>query len=482
MNFTPLPPLSLSCDVRFPEAADSPHDHVSRWSETYVSLPAVVVVPQTEADIVTALQYAVDNGLRVVVAGGGHAPFVPVTAKTLYLDMRQFKSIILKDIESTVTIGGGVLTGELFSSLTARGFYTTVPNSNAVGVVGAVLGSGNGPFNSLHGFMADNVDGIRIITFANGKIEVRDIHISTKNAEEHALLSAICGGGHGLGVIVTMTLHVYRVTELSLDNNDHIWQRRIVFPGSAIRDAATLFASLLPIKGPVSAALLFGRSPPGTPRPGSPIVMIIGSFFGPATAAEASTFATDLLASDYTANAALAVTESVPMAKINESTAPFNAHGGSKTLDATFLRELDVDRIVALFEQFNALTEGRPELYMSYTLIAAWDNTVAEELGSSEARKNNFIVTRDRSILQLNMVWSSKTSTNSEQEAKAHMRKMKEISMRGETGPLVSFANNLAFPASLSDYYPGHKVEGLLAVKKLWDPAGLFWSPSMDIE
>jgi FAD/FMN-containing dehydrogenase len=388
----------------------------------------------------------------------------------------------LEETESTVTIGGGVLTGDLLSALTARGFYTTVPNSNAVGVVGAVLGSGNGPFNSLHGLMADNVVGFRIITAANGKIEAKDIHVSTKSIDEHALLSAICGGGHGLGVVISMTLHMYRVAELGLDNNDQIWQRQIIFPGPAVRDAATLFSSLLPVKGPVSATLLFVRNPPGSPRPGSPIVMVIGSFFGPATAAEASPFAAVLLSSDRTASAVMAVTDSVPVAKMNESTMPCNAHGDSKTLDATFLHELDANRIVALFEQFVAFTEGRPDLHMSYTAIAGWDKTKAEELGTSEARKNNFIISRDRSILQLNTVWSSKVSASSEQEAQAHVRKMKEIAMRGEKGPLVRFANNLAFPATMADSYPAENVKELLAVKKLWDPTGLFWSPSMSVE
>lgn len=482
MSSTPLPPLSLTCEVKFPRKDDALKDHVVRWSDANVALPAVVVTPETESDVDAAVQYAQANGLRVVVAGGGHAPFVPVTAKTLYLDMRRFKSIALDEAASTVTVGGGVLTGELLSDLTSRGFYTTLPNSTAVGVVGAVLGIGNGPFNSLHGLMADNVENVRIVTASSDGVATRDISHSSASADERALFAALCGAGHGLGVVVSLTLRAYRVADLRLDGGDQIWQRRAVFPAPAVRDAARAFVSLLPLSGPAAATLLFARSPPGTPRPGAPIVLLIGSHFGPATEAEASPAATVLLGPEVAAKAVMAVTEGVPLAKMNASTEPFNATGGTKLLDGTFLHSIDEAAIVALFDRFVAFTNDRPDLWFSYIVIAAWDKTKAQELGATPERKDNFFVARDRDTLVLTAVWSKAGGADIEAESRTYAAELKEIVKRGESAPLISFANNMAFPATIADYYPQDKVEELQRIKTRWDPSGVFWSPAVGAE
>jgi FAD/FMN-containing dehydrogenase len=87
-------------------------------------------------DIVLALQYATDNALKVIPAAGGHGSFVPIDRGSLYLDMRHFDSIDLDEEAGTVTFQGGVVTRDLLRTLGERGFYASVPNSNAVGMVG----------------------------------------------------------------------------------------------------------------------------------------------------------------------------------------------------------------------------------------------------------------------------------------------------------------------------------------------------------
>ncbi|ERS95257.1 uncharacterized protein SPSK_06269 [Sporothrix schenckii 1099-18] len=483
MSSSQLPPLSLTCEVKFPSKDDNLHDHVVRWSDIHVSVPAVVVIPESESDVVAAIVYAKDNSLRVVVAGGGHAPFIPVTAKTLYLDLRRFKSIVLDEGASTVTIGGGVLTGELLTYLLERGFYATLPNSSAVGVVGAVLGVGNGPFNSLHGFMADNVESVRIVTLPKeGAAASRNISHSSTGADERSLFAAVCGAGHGLGVIVSMTLRAYKVADLRLEGGDQVWNRRGVFPAPAIRDAARAFVSLLPLTGPANATLLIARSPPNMPRPGSPIALLVAAHFGPSAEAEASPAAKILLGEDFAAKAAVAVTEGVPLAKLNASTEPFNAVGGSKILSGTYLHSINEDVIVSLFERFVGFTNERPDLWNTYIAIPTWNTTKSLQLGASPERKDNFHVARDRNVLVLSAVWSKTGGADIESESSTYSAEIQEIAGREESGPLIGFANNLAFPAKLADYYPADKVDELARVKTQWDPNGLFWSPSMGVE
>ncbi|KAJ4156523.1 hypothetical protein NW754_008156 [Fusarium falciforme] len=96
----------------------------SRWSDTNIERPALIVTPKTEQDVQAALQVAKTNSLTVVASGGGHGTFVTVSPKTLYLDMKEFKAIELDKDKGTVRVGGGVVTGELSKALAKEGYYT----------------------------------------------------------------------------------------------------------------------------------------------------------------------------------------------------------------------------------------------------------------------------------------------------------------------------------------------------------------------
>jgi FAD/FMN-containing dehydrogenase len=114
----------LKCDVFVPSHSQTLEDVVPRWSQTHVNLPALVVKPDSEDDIVDAINYAKDRNLTLVVANGTRAPFVPVTSTTLYLNMRKFDRVFVDKAAGTVTIGGGASTGEVISGVTGEGYYT----------------------------------------------------------------------------------------------------------------------------------------------------------------------------------------------------------------------------------------------------------------------------------------------------------------------------------------------------------------------
>lgn len=132
--------LPFKCEAIVPKSNIGLHDVVPRWSETFVEPPAIILMPSSDEDIADAINYAKENGLILVVANGTRAPFVPITHKTLYLKMNRFNQVHLDVLSETVRIGGGATTGEVMKTITAAGYYTLWPNSNAVGYVGCVLG------------------------------------------------------------------------------------------------------------------------------------------------------------------------------------------------------------------------------------------------------------------------------------------------------------------------------------------------------
>lgn len=131
-------------------SAAEPVDVVlSRWSSSNVHSPKSCLSPRTENELIQAMRYASDNGLTIVAEGGGTGAFVPVTEKTVYVRMRHFGTLEYNESDQTVTVGGGVRTGQILRFLAARGVYTVLPSSDEVGVVGFVLGGGGVSRSSL---------------------------------------------------------------------------------------------------------------------------------------------------------------------------------------------------------------------------------------------------------------------------------------------------------------------------------------------
>ena len=136
--------LQIKGEVIVPDRTAPLAQSVSRWSDKgIIEHPALVVVPETEEDIKSAITYAKESGLQVLPAGGGHGSFVPIDSKTLYLDLKRLNQVSVNCTLHTVTAAGGALTGQVIKAVTDEGFYTTWTNSNAVGFVGGILGGGN---------------------------------------------------------------------------------------------------------------------------------------------------------------------------------------------------------------------------------------------------------------------------------------------------------------------------------------------------
>ncbi|KAI9146911.1 FAD-linked oxidoreductase azaL [Paramyrothecium foliicola] len=159
---------------------------VSRWSDHNVELPAMVVRPNSKQDIVDSIMFARNSNLTLIPGNGGCASWVPITTKTMYLDMKNFNNVVVNQSSRTVRIGGGASTGETIKTVVAAGYYTLWCNSNAVGYVGSILGGGISPFTGLHGFLIDAIEAIEIIT-TDGK--VREVGPSSEG-DEKALFNA----------------------------------------------------------------------------------------------------------------------------------------------------------------------------------------------------------------------------------------------------------------------------------------------------
>ncbi|EQL31872.1 hypothetical protein BDFG_05917 [Blastomyces dermatitidis ATCC 26199] len=125
--------------------------------------------------------------------------------------------------------------------------------------------------------MIDAVESIQLISQNEEKLDVS----SSSEGEGKALFNALCGAGHGLGVITSVTMKIFPLKSLNL-TNDCIWTRRAVFPSTAIAAAAEAFAQFSDPPPPLAISMVFFRTPPNAPVPDSHTIMLSASYYGPA--------------------------------------------------------------------------------------------------------------------------------------------------------------------------------------------------------
>ena len=465
------PTLSPRAIFRVPGPDDTAASLLSRWSDTYVSLPAAFAVPSTESDIGALVSYAKANHLKVVASGGQHLPSVPVTSKTLYIDMKSFDSIQIDEEARTVSIGGGVTTGALLSALTDAGYFTSLPNTNTVGVVGAFLGGGSSPLNGVTGFMVDQAVAARVIT-----AEGRALTLGPDSkGDEAALWHALRGAGHGLAVVSGLTLRIHPIRDLGMDD-DKLWSRTLVLPGLAIGVAAHTFEKLQPVQGPIALNLIITRNLPGTPGAGSPLILLTASYFGPSADAEKA-LAPLLDNSEINEAAVHAATSFLPMSALNDGTKMVESRGGLKRSDATLLRDpVDAAAIERSFERFVKLGDGCPDAMHSAVVYYAFDPSALANAPAA-ASERGFFEGRDTRCIVYHDIWF--TEEASAGAVDAYLPQAIAIARVGESGPMRRFANFLQYPADLEDCYSTGKAAEKRRVKQVWDPEGVFWTPGL---
>jgi hypothetical protein len=470
-----LPP---TCKVIVPSPDADSHDITPRWSDAGVSLPHAVVTPTTTSDLIQTIIYAGSNNLKIIPTSGGHGSFVPINNRTIYLPMHNFNTIDLDEEKSQVTLGGGCVAGPVLKSLAEKGWYTCMPNSNAVGVVGALLGGLNHSLVGLHGLGIDAIQSITVIPFSSPDgNQLRELVLkNASEGEEKLLFDAVRGAGHGLGIITSVTLNAYRIASLHLTENK-VWTRRLIFSPKALSTAITAYTSLIPsIPKQLSAVLVFIRAPPTAPVPGAPMVMIALSYFGPAEEAErvcASTFAEDVVGA-----ANVAMTLMTEWGTLNDGFDGLNRHDGFKEYHGAFVQTVDEKAITRAFEAWVNFTDadlkGRGG---SYVVLGASNPSAS----IANARDGDFFSARDRGVYVQASPWYKEAGEKADADVfgKGVINAIQEKDTR-EGRRAWSFANNFSIGQESGSVYTTVQIESIEKVKGVWDKDCVGWSPVAD--
>ena len=173
--------------------------------------PEVVARAACTEDIVAAVRFARDSGLRVRVQGTGHGACGDLRgdAPDRHLrDARRWRS----------TPSGGrpawrraPLWSDVAGPAAAHGLAGLCGSSGGVGVVGFTLGGGMGLLGRRHGFAANSVLAVELVT-ADGELRRVDAQ------SDPELFWALRGGGGNFGAVTALEFRLHPIAEVYAGN------------------------------------------------------------------------------------------------------------------------------------------------------------------------------------------------------------------------------------------------------------------------
>lgn len=192
------------------------------WVDAWSTKPSVYAVAARDAhDIAAAVNFARENDLRLVVKGGGHSYQGTSNAPdSLLVWTRHMHDVAMRDAfvpqgcegaqkaSRAVTAGAGTIWMQAYDAVTTKGgAYVQGGGCTTVGVAGLVQSGGFGSFSKHYGLAAAGLLEAEVVT-ADGTIRVAN---ACTNPD---LFWALKGGGGGsFGVVSKLTLRVHDLPE-----------------------------------------------------------------------------------------------------------------------------------------------------------------------------------------------------------------------------------------------------------------------------
>jgi FAD/FMN-containing dehydrogenase len=195
---------------------------VSGWLDAWTPVPSEYAVrARTTADVVAGVNFARENNLRLVVKGTGHSYLGTSNAPdSLLIWTRAMNRVTLQDgfvaqgcegkfaPVPAVTAEAGAMWIDLYDAVTTRGGrYVQGGGCTTVGVAGLVQSGGFGSFSKGFGTAAAGLLEAEVVT-ADGKVRIAN---ACSNPD---LFWALKGGGGGSwGVVTRVTLRTRELPE-----------------------------------------------------------------------------------------------------------------------------------------------------------------------------------------------------------------------------------------------------------------------------
>src|SRR5262249_45757127 len=152
--------------------------------------PSIIACCSRIADVVDALDFAIQRDLAIAVRGRGHnVAGRAVIDDGMMIDLSPMKEVHVDPTARSVRVQGGVTWGEFNRETQVHGLATTGGAVSSTGVAGLTLGGGFGFLMGQHGFTIDSLKSVEVVT-ASGEVLNASKEV---NSELFCGGSAVCG-------------------------------------------------------------------------------------------------------------------------------------------------------------------------------------------------------------------------------------------------------------------------------------------------
>jgi FAD/FMN-containing dehydrogenase len=170
--------------------------------------PDAMVFPADAADVVTIVNYARENDLRIAPQATAHnAGALGALEDTLVVQTSDLQEVSIDPVAHRVRVGAGVKWEKIAPQLSNYGLAGLHGSSPDVGIAGYSLGGGIGWLARKYGMQTNSVTALELVT-ADGEFRRVDAQ------HEPDLFWALRGGNGNFGVVTAIEFAVYPVEEL----------------------------------------------------------------------------------------------------------------------------------------------------------------------------------------------------------------------------------------------------------------------------
>ncbi|WP_147155114.1 FAD-binding oxidoreductase [Reyranella soli] len=215
-NGLPLPPVlpedaeslvaTVAGSVLLPGDAGY-DDERAVWNLNHELLPAVIVVPESAADVQAAVTFAARQSRPVMVKTTGHQ-VVGQARDAVVIATRRMNEVAIDAMGRTARVGAGAIWSEVVKEAAKAGLAPLNGANPTVGVAGYTLGGGLSPtLGRSQGYAADHVRALDVVT-ADSQLR----HIDAES--EPDLFWALRGCKGNFGVVTALKFDLFPVARL----------------------------------------------------------------------------------------------------------------------------------------------------------------------------------------------------------------------------------------------------------------------------
>jgi hypothetical protein len=178
------------------------------WNLAVDQHPAAVARPESADDVAAVVEVAGKQGLRVAPQGTGHgaAPRASLEQSVL-VDMSRMNAVDVDPERRRVRLQAGAQWQHVTGPAAEHGLAGLSGSAPDVCVTGYALGGGAGWMARRYGLAASSIGAAEVVTADHGQVRT-DAH------SEPDLLWALRGGGGSFGVVTSLELELFPVSEL----------------------------------------------------------------------------------------------------------------------------------------------------------------------------------------------------------------------------------------------------------------------------